>query len=101
MRERTYYSKRSLFRGLRLVSVFLIGTASIAFSSPIHDAARKGDAKKVAALLQSDPKLAGDRDKNGDTPLHVAALHGQVAVAQVLLDAGADVNARNSYGAFT
>lgn len=83
-----------------ILLVLFGGTAS-AFASAIHDAARKGDAKKVAALLQSDPKLVNDRDKNGDTPLHVAALHGQVAVAQELLTAGADVNAKNSYGAFT
>jgi ankyrin repeat protein len=81
--------------------VLFIGASTPAFCGPIHDAARKGDAKKVQALLQSDPKLAGDRDKNGDTPLHVAALHGQVAVAQILLDAGAEINARNNYGAFT
>jgi ankyrin repeat protein len=28
-------------------------------------------------------------------------LHGQLAAAQVLIDAGADVNAKNNYGAFT
>src|SRR5215475_9381306 len=90
------------FRGLQFAIFFLfLGTSTIAFSSPIHDAARKGDVKKVTALLQADPKLVGDRDKNGDTPLHVAALHGEVAVAQVLLEAGADANARNNYGAFT
>ena len=89
-------------RGLQFVLIFLVlGASTIAFSSQIHDAARKGDVKKVTALLQSDPKLVGDRDKNGDTPLHVAALHGELAVAQVLLAAGADVNARNNYGAFT
>lgn len=83
------------------VLLLLFGGASAAFASAIHDAARKGDTKKVAALLQSDPKLVNDRDSNGDTPLHVAALHGQVAVAQALLAAGADVNAKNNYGAFT
>jgi uncharacterized protein len=90
------------FRGLRFVFLFLlIGATTAAFSSPIHDAARKGDVKKVKALLQSDPKLVGERDSNGDTPLHVASLHGETAVAQALLDAGAEINARNNYGAFT
>jgi uncharacterized protein len=73
----------------------------MAFSDPIHDAARKGDAKKVKALLAADPKAVAAKDKNGDTPLHLAALHGQVDVAQILLDAGADVNAKNNYGPFT
>jgi ankyrin repeat protein len=74
--------------------------ATPAFCGPIHDAARKGDVKKVKELLASDPKLISDKDKNGDTPLHQAALHGQIAVAQVLIDAGANVNAKNNYAPF-
>jgi ankyrin repeat protein len=81
--------------------VFFIGGATFAFSEPIHDAARKGDVKKVKAILQADPKAVSVKDKNGDTPLHLAALHGQLEAAQVLLDAGAEVNAKNNYGPFT
>ena len=96
------FSQVTSFRGLQFIFlIFFLAGARTAFCGPIHDAARKGDANKVKALLQADPKLVADRDKNGDTPLHVAALHGQVAVAQVLLDAGAEINARNNYGAFT
>lgn len=83
------------------IALLLISGATFALSEPIHDAARKGDAKKVKALLQADPKAISAKDKNGDTPLHVAALHGQFEVAQALLDAGADVNAKNNYGPFT
>ena len=79
----------------------LLAGSTVAFCGPIHEAARKGDVNKIKALLQADPKLVADIDKNGDTPLHVACLHGQSAAAQVLIEAGADVNARNSYGAFT
>jgi len=79
----------------------MVFAAKAAYCGPIHDAARKGDAKKVKVLLASDPKLVNDRDNNGDTPLHAAALHNQFAVVQELLDAGADVNAKNGYGAFT
>jgi ankyrin repeat protein len=78
-----------------------LSCTTLAFAGPIHDAARKGDAKKVQALLQSDPKLVNDKDSKGDTPLHVAALHGQLNVVQVLIDAGADVNAKNNYAPFT
>jgi ankyrin repeat protein len=74
--------------------------ATPAFCGPIHDAARKGDVKKVKELLASDPKLVNDKDKSGDTPLHQAALHGQLAVAQVLIDAGADVKIKNNYPPF-
>ena len=87
----------------RLAALLLMALSctTLAFAGPIHDAARKGDAKKVQALLQSDPKLVNDKDSKGDTPLHVAALHGQLNVVQVLIDAGADVNAKNNYAPFT
>jgi ankyrin repeat protein len=97
--SRQSFASRSFRTAAILLVVF--ATASLGFCSAIHDAARKGDVNKVKELLQSDPKLASDRDKLGDTPLHSAALHGQLATAQVLLDAGADVNAKNNYGAFT
>ncbi len=86
---------------LTVVAALALSSAATSFGGPIHDAARKGDANKIKALLQQDPKLTSDKDNNGDTALHVAALHGQIAAAQVLLDAGADVNAKNNYGPFT
>lgn len=67
--------------------------ASIALCGPIHDATRKGDEAKVVELLQQNPDLVSSRDKFGNTPLHVAALHNQPAIAALLLANGADVNA--------
>ena len=99
---KTYTFRAMSTSWIRLaVLLVLAGASTAAFAGAIHDAARKGDVKKLTALLQGDPKLVADRDKNGDTPLHVAALHNQLAVAQALIDAGADVNIRNNYGAFT
>jgi len=92
-----------VIRGIRLAAAAVVALAlsSSAFCGPIHEAARKGDVNKVKALLQADPKLVSDKDKQGNSPLHVAAFHSQMAVAQVLVDAGANVNAKNNYGAFT
>ncbi len=84
-----------------MILLILLAGATAAQCGAIHDAARKGDVNKIKALLQADPKLVAERDKNGDTPLHSACLHGQLAAAHVLIDAGADVNAKNNYGAFT
>jgi ankyrin repeat protein len=67
----------------------------IAFCGPIHDATRKGDEAKVVALLKQNSDLVSSRDKLGNTPLHIAALHDQLAIATLLVANGADVNARN------
>jgi len=58
-------------------------------------AAERGDVEAVRALLAADPDLVRARDETGATALHVAAFHGHHAVADVLLAAGADVNARD------
>lgn len=52
---------------------------------------------QVELAKGSDPMKA--RDKNGGTPLHVAALTTEnPAVVTVLLDAGADLKARDKNG---
>ena len=87
---------------LHIAGTLLIGLACavMARADAIHDAARKGDLKKTQALIQADPTVVKSKDNLGDTPLHVAALHGNVDVAKALIDAGADVNAKNSYAPF-
>jgi ankyrin repeat protein len=86
---------RSLQAGAVLALCFASG---LALCAPIHDAARKGDQAKVVALLTQNPELVFSRDKFGNTPLHLAALHNQPAVAALLLANGADVNARITNG---
>jgi ankyrin repeat protein len=100
----TYTSFTCSFRSrtLRIAAFLLAALAftSPAFCGPIHDAAQKGDLNKVKALVQSDPKLVSSKDKNGNTPLHLAAFHDHAAVAEFLLASGANVNEKNSYASF-
>ena len=77
-----------------LYSLMLIGAFGAASNTDLFDAVRSGDAAKVKALLQADPKLVEARTEDGSTALHLAALEGQAAVAQLLLASGAQVNAR-------
>lgn len=59
----------------------------------ILQAARAGEATRVARLLEGDPGLLEARDGDGMTPLHHAVLGGHTATAELLLDTGADIEA--------
>ena len=88
-----------IFRRFGVAAVALglgLGSGSIARCGPIHVATVKGDEAAVVALLKQDPDLVASRDKFGNTALHLAALHNKVAIADLLLANGADVNARNT-----
>ena len=63
------------------------------------EAAKSGDTATVLSMLDVDPELvsaAGDHDK---TALHWAAEMDDSVTAAVLLDAGADIEARTDWGA--
>jgi hypothetical protein len=59
---------------------------------PVHEAARAGLTDKVAAILATDSSLIEAKGMDARTPLHCA---GTVAVAALLLDRGARIDARD------
>ena len=61
----------------------------------IFDAVKANDLAKVKALVAKDAALVKAKDEAGYTPLHQAANIGSSALAQLLLDSGADINALN------
>jgi len=58
----------------------------------VHAAARLGMLDKVRELIDADPGLVHARGGDGQTPLHFAST---VAIARLLLDRGADIDARD------
>jgi ankyrin repeat protein len=60
---------------------------------PIHDAAARGDADEVRALLDAEGRLLELADRLGGTPLHRAVLGGSPEVVTLLLDRGANIHA--------
>jgi len=58
----------------------------------IHAAARLGLIDRLRELLAADPALVHARGGDGQTPLHFAA---NIEVAQLLLEHGADIDARD------
>ena len=62
----------------------------------LHDAARRGDAVRVASLLLGEPSYARSSphinavDSHGETALFIAAFHGHVATVDALILHGAE-----------
>ena len=64
----------------------------------IHEAVGEGNLDRTRALIEADPSLLESKDDGGNTPLHQACMGKQMAIANYLLNQGANVNARNNYG---
>lgn len=63
------------------------------------DVLRAGDRDAFARSLSDHPDAANRKGRNGSTPLMYAAMYGDRAAVETLLDRGADPNERNDAGA--
>jgi hypothetical protein len=61
-------------------------------------AAATGDLATVKSFLEAGVPVNVRDEQNGATPLHGAAVNGQILMIEYLLSKGADVNALNAYG---
>jgi len=67
-------------------------------AAPVTDEEEK-EVKRIRSLIQNSPDLINAPIGNASTPLHAAAIKGQLTVAKFLLANKADVNARDGQGA--
>ena len=81
------------------LALLLAGAVSLS-RSPVADAAMDGDVDAVQSLLRAGEDVNGPQP-DGMTALHWAADRNDQRVAQLLLDAGADVTARTRIGEYT
>jgi len=59
------------------------------------EAAKQGALEEVRAIISSHPEFINNKDDRGATALHYAALGGHSAVVKLLVERGADINARD------
>jgi len=80
---------------MRLISALLIAVSlsgsAFAASAELKDLIWSGENDKAIAEMKRDPTSI-NADLDGFTPLHLASMVGNLAVATFLLDNGADVN---------
>lgn len=75
------------------------GPHSETMATPLMIAAREGHQPALELLLPASMQVIHSQDKEGNTALHLAALHGHRAAVSALVNAGADIaqkNARNN-----
>jgi ankyrin repeat protein len=63
---------------------------------PLWDAISKNDFDEVSALISRDSRLVNIGDEHGNRAIHWAVLARRIPIIQLLLDAGADINARRA-----
>jgi ankyrin repeat protein len=89
----------SAFVCLASVLLVMLAWSNSAFCGEIHDAAGKGDLEKIKALLKDNPELISSKLDGSLTALHIAAMHNNKDVLQLLLTNKAEVNSRERNGA--
>lgn len=73
-----------------LVDAVMVGSPEL----DVFESAAFGDLDRLTALLDQDPTLATAFSADGFSPLHLSAFFGQAGAARLLVDRGAEVDAR-------
>ena len=66
---------------------------------PIHEYAADGNVAEITQDLAARPTDVNLTDDAGRTPLHLAATHCRIDMARLLLDKGAEIDAKAAGGA--
>lgn len=96
----TRTSNATTFRTVAVLLLVLTAAPRAAEQSALVDAAERGDVAAVRALLKQGGDVNAPQG-DGMTPLHWAAMTGNVEIARVLLGAGANTRAATRINRYT
>ncbi len=93
----TRFGRRELVKALLLLSTSL---TQVYFEDKniLHLAVENGQAEVLKELVKNNPAFLNSINTEGDSPMTLAAKKGHSACLMVLIEAGADVNARDRRG---
>ncbi|MBN2345769.1 MAG: ankyrin repeat domain-containing protein, partial [Candidatus Aminicenantes bacterium] len=77
--------------------IFGYGLLLPAWAGDIFELLRQGDVQAVKALVAKTPDVLAARDKDGMTPLHIAAQAGNRELVDYLVGKGAKIELQNSH----
>ncbi len=83
----------------RIISCFLllIWPSLFAQAADFHALVKNGELQSVRRQISRDKILVNMKDEIGRSPLHIAVISGHLAVVNVLIKAGAEVNAAERF----
>lgn len=95
--------ERARDRGLNEIVDLLNAAIEKRYQAPpvgqaVCEAVQEGDISKVTGLLDARADLVNASDDNGNRPLHLAVEENNLALTTLLLDQGADLDARRGDG---
>jgi hypothetical protein len=70
---------------------------ALALADKLCNASARGDLERVRVLLSEGADTEATTDSSGSTPLLLACSNGHLRVAELLIEYGADVHARNTF----
>ena len=82
---------------ISLVLLILSAALMLVACASMLDAVKKGDAKTVSKMV-AEKKDVNIANKYGDSPLHMAIYKKRPDIAAILLNAGADIEAKTKKG---
>ena len=79
-----------------LAAILFMSGSMTAKAQEIFDAVKTDDVARVKRLLERDASWIGLKDASGNSPLHMAAAGGSLPITELLVSAGAAINATNT-----
>lgn len=81
-----------------VMALVMLGISGSVEGAELYDAVKTGKIEIVKSVIADHPESVNEATESGETALHLACRNGQADIAQLLVAAGADVDAVDQRG---